>query len=112
MKYLVIPSIARGTAFGMYLTQGDFGDFPKEFVVSEVNVYIFLVRKPEERQPFTKHRRREEANIKVGLNEMGLSEIDWIRLAENKVYQQVYLRILIDLKVGLLAVLIEGRKRP
>ena len=43
---------------------------------------------------------------------MGLSEIDWIRLAENKVYQQVYLRILIDLKVGLLAVLIEGRNRP
>jgi hypothetical protein len=41
------------------------------------------VRKPEERQPFTKHRRREEDNIKVGLNEMELSEIDWIRLAEN-----------------------------
>jgi hypothetical protein len=45
--------------------------------------YRILVGRPEGRRPLGRLRRRWEDNIKVDIQEMGWSGVDWIELAED-----------------------------
>jgi hypothetical protein len=45
------------------------------------NSYSTLVRKPKEKRPLGKPRRRWADNIKVYLREIGLDGMEWIDLA-------------------------------
>jgi hypothetical protein len=48
------------------------------------NVYRLLVRKPEEKRPLGRPRRRWMDDIKMDLIEIGLSVVNWIGLAQDK----------------------------
>jgi hypothetical protein len=47
----------------------------------ERKVYKVLVRKPEEKRPLRRPRRRWEDGIRMDLREICLGGVDWIRLA-------------------------------
>jgi hypothetical protein len=46
--------------------------------------YNILVGKPEGRRPLGRPRRRWEDNIKMDLGEIGLGDVDWIHLAQDR----------------------------
>jgi hypothetical protein len=46
------------------------------------NAYRLLVRKPERKRPLGRPRRRWVDNIRMDLGEVGLSDVDWIGLAQ------------------------------
>jgi hypothetical protein len=48
------------------------------------NVYRLLVGKPEGKRPLGRTRHRWIDNIKMGLLETGLSNVDWIGLTQNR----------------------------
>ena len=47
-------------------------------------VYGVLVRKPEGKRPLGRPRRRWEDNIKMDLQDVGCSGMDWIELAQDR----------------------------
>jgi hypothetical protein len=47
-------------------------------------VYTVLVEKAELKRPLGRPRRRWENNIKVGLQEVGCGDMDWIELAQDR----------------------------
>jgi hypothetical protein len=50
----------------------------------ERNVYKVLVGKPEGKRPLGRPRRRWEDGIRMDLREIGLGDVDWIRLAQDR----------------------------
>jgi hypothetical protein len=48
------------------------------------NVYRLLVGNPEGKRPLGRPTRRWMDNIKMGLSEIGLSDVDWIDLAQDR----------------------------
>jgi hypothetical protein len=50
----------------------------------ERKVYKVLVGKPEGKRPLGRPRRRWEDGIRMGLREIGLGGVDWIRLAQDR----------------------------
>jgi hypothetical protein len=48
----------------------------------ERKVYEVLVGKPEEKRRLGRPRRRWEDGIRMDLGEIGLGDVDWIRLAQ------------------------------
>jgi hypothetical protein len=48
----------------------------------ERKVYKVLVGKPEGKRPLGRPRRRWEDEIRMDLREIGLGDVDWIRLAQ------------------------------
>jgi hypothetical protein len=48
------------------------------------NAYYVVVEKPEEKRPLGRPRRRWEDNIRTDLREIGLKNVDWVNVAENK----------------------------
>jgi len=50
----------------------------------ERGVYSVLVRKPEERRPLGRPRRRWVGNITMDLQEVGCGYMDWIGLAQDR----------------------------
>jgi hypothetical protein len=48
------------------------------------NAYRLLVGKPEGRRPLGRPRRRWVDNIKMDLVEVGLGDVDWIDLAQDR----------------------------
>jgi hypothetical protein len=50
----------------------------------ERKVYKVLVGEPEGKRPLGRPRRRWEVGIRVGLREIGLGGVDWIRLAQDR----------------------------
>jgi hypothetical protein len=50
----------------------------------ERNVYKVLVGKPEGKRPLGRPRRRWEDGIRMDLREIGLREVDWIRLSQDR----------------------------
>jgi 3-oxoacyl-ACP reductase-like protein len=51
----------------------------------EKGVYRVLVGKPEGKSPVGRPRCRWEDNIKMNLRETGINEMNWIRLAQDRV---------------------------
>jgi hypothetical protein len=47
-------------------------------------MYKVLVRKPEGKRPFERPRCRWEDGIRMDLREIGLGDVDWIRLAQDR----------------------------
>jgi len=47
-------------------------------------VYRVLVRRPEERRPLGRPRRRWEDNIRTDLREVGCGCVDWMELAQDR----------------------------
>jgi hypothetical protein len=47
-------------------------------------VYKVLVRKPEGKRPLGRPRSRWEDGIRMDLGEIGLGDVDWIRLAQDR----------------------------
>jgi hypothetical protein len=47
-------------------------------------VYKVLVGKPAGKRPLGRPRRRWEDGIKMDLREIGLGDVDWIRLAQDR----------------------------
>ena len=47
-------------------------------------VHKVLVGKPEGKRPLGRPRRRWEDNIKMGLQEVGCGDMDWMELAQNR----------------------------
>jgi hypothetical protein len=50
----------------------------------ERKVYKVLVVKPEGKRPLGKPRRRWEDGIRMDLREIGLGDVDWTRLAQDR----------------------------
>jgi hypothetical protein len=50
----------------------------------ERKMYNVLVGKPEGRRPLGRPRRRWEDGVRVDLREIGLEDVDWIRLAQDR----------------------------
>jgi hypothetical protein len=50
----------------------------------ERKVYKILVGKPEGKRPLGRPRRRWEDGIRMDLREIGLGDVDWIRLAQDR----------------------------
>jgi hypothetical protein len=48
------------------------------------NEYRILARKPQEKRPLGRPRRRWENNIKMDFREIGLGGMDWIDLAQDR----------------------------
>jgi hypothetical protein len=48
------------------------------------NSYRLLVGKPEGKRPLGKPRRRWVDNIRMNLGEVGLGDVDWIGLAQDR----------------------------
>jgi hypothetical protein len=46
--------------------------------------YNILVGRPEGRRPLGRPRRRWDDNIKLDLREIGLGDVDWIDLAQDR----------------------------
>jgi hypothetical protein len=61
--------------------------------------YRILVRKPEEKRPLERPRRRLEDNIKMDLRETGWDGIDWIDLAQDRDQWRVRVKTVMSLRV-------------
>jgi hypothetical protein len=48
-------------------------------------VYSVLVGKPKGKRPLGRPRHRWKCNIKMDLREIGINEVNWIRLAQDRV---------------------------
>jgi hypothetical protein len=58
-----------------------------------------LVGRPEGRRPLGRPRRRWEDNIKMGLREIGLGDVDWIRLAQDRDRWRAIVNSVMNLRV-------------
>jgi hypothetical protein len=65
----------------------------------ERGVYRVLVRKPEEKRPLGRPRRRWEDNIRMDLQEVGCGCIDWIGLAQDRDRWWVIVNAVMNLRV-------------
>jgi hypothetical protein len=55
-----------------------------ERVGEERKVYKLLMGKPEGKRPLGRPRRRWEDGVRMDLREIGLEDVDWIRLAQDR----------------------------
>jgi hypothetical protein len=62
-------------------------------------VYRVLVGRPEGKRHMGRSRRRWEDNIKMALREIGIDGAHWIRLAEDRVQWQAFVRTVMNLQV-------------
>jgi hypothetical protein len=63
------------------------------------NVYMLLVGKPEGKRPLGRPRRRWIDNIKMGLLEIRLNVVDWIRLAQDKYRWRALVSLVMNLRI-------------
>jgi hypothetical protein len=61
-------------------------------------VYKVLVRKPGEKKPLGKPRRRWD-NINMGLQEVGCGGMDWIELAEDRDRWRAHVNAVMNIRV-------------
>jgi hypothetical protein len=61
--------------------------------------YNILVGKPEGRKPLGRPRRRWEDNIKMDLREIGLGDVDWIHLAQDKDRWRALVNTVMNLRI-------------
>jgi hypothetical protein len=65
----------------------------------ERKVYKVLVGKPEGKRPLGRPRRRWEDEIRMGLREIGLGCVDWIRLAQDRDRLRAVVSAVMNLRV-------------
>jgi hypothetical protein len=63
------------------------------------NVYMLLVGKPEGKRPLGRLRRRWIDNIKMDLLEIGLSDVDWIGLVQDRYWWRALMNSVMNLRV-------------
>jgi hypothetical protein len=62
-------------------------------------VYKVLVGKPEGKRPLGRPRRRWEDGIRMGLREIGLEGVDWIRLSQDRDWWRAVVSAVMNLQV-------------
>jgi hypothetical protein len=62
-------------------------------------VYRVLIGSPEGRRPLGRPRRRWEDNIKMVLREIGIDEVNWIPLAQDRVQWRPFVRMVMNFRV-------------
>jgi hypothetical protein len=65
----------------------------------ERKVYKVLVGKPEGKRPLGRPRHRWEDEIRMDLREIGLGDVDWIRLAQDRYRWRAVVSAVINLRV-------------
>jgi hypothetical protein len=65
----------------------------------ERKVYKVLVGKPEGKRPLGRPRRRWEDGIRMDLREIGLGDVDWIRLAQDRDRWRAVVSAVMNLRV-------------
>jgi hypothetical protein len=60
-------------------------------------VYRVSVRRPEGKRPLGRPRHRWENNSKLDVTEIGITEANWIRLAQDRVWWRAFVRPLLEL---------------
>jgi hypothetical protein len=68
-------------------------------VGEERKVYKVLVGKPEGKRPLGTPRRRWEDGIRTDLREIGLGDVDWVRLAQDRDRWRAIVSAVINLRV-------------
>jgi hypothetical protein len=62
-------------------------------------VYRVLVERPKGQRPLERPRRRWEDNIKMDFREIGIDGATWIRLAQERVQWQTFVRKVMNIPV-------------
>jgi hypothetical protein len=65
----------------------------------ERKVYKVLVGKPEGKRPLGRPRRKWEDGIRMGLREIGLGCVDWIRLSQDRDRWRAVVSAVMNLRV-------------
>jgi hypothetical protein len=65
----------------------------------ERKVYKVLAGKPEGKRPLGRPRRRWEDGIRMDLREIGLWDVDWIRLAQDRDRWRAVVSAVMNLRV-------------
>jgi hypothetical protein len=63
------------------------------------NAFKILVENPEEKRQLGRSRRRWEDNIKMDLREIGLEDVYWIHLAQNRLQWRTLVNTAMNLRV-------------
>jgi hypothetical protein len=62
-------------------------------------VYWVLAERPKGKRPLARPRHRWEDNIKMELREIGFDGVNWIRLAQNRVWWRAFVYRVMDFRV-------------
>jgi hypothetical protein len=62
-------------------------------------LYKVLVGRPEGRRPLGRPRRRWENGVRMNLREIGLGDVDWIRLAQDRDRWRAVVSAVMNLRV-------------
>jgi hypothetical protein len=62
-------------------------------------VYRILVGRPKGKRPLARPRCRWEDNIKLDLGEIGIDEVNWIQLAQDRVQWWAFVNTVMNLQV-------------
>jgi hypothetical protein len=65
----------------------------------ERKLYKVLVGRPEGKRPLERPRRRWEDGIRMDLGEIGLGDVDWIRLAQDRDRWRAVVNAVMNLRV-------------
>jgi hypothetical protein len=65
----------------------------------DMNVYRVLMRKPEEKRPLGRQRRRWKDGIRMDLRDIGWGSVDWIQLAQDRDRWRVIVNTVMNLRV-------------
>jgi hypothetical protein len=68
-------------------------------MVEEIKVYKVLVGKPEGKKPLGRPRRRWEDGIRMDLRDIGLGDVDWIRLSQDRDRWRAFVSAVMNLRV-------------
>jgi hypothetical protein len=62
-------------------------------------VFVVLVGRPEGKRPLGRPRRRWQDNIKIDLREIGIDEVNWILLVQDRVQWRAFVSTVMNLRV-------------
>jgi hypothetical protein len=65
----------------------------------ERKVYKFLVGKLERKRPLGRPRRRWEDGVRMDIREIGLGDVDWLRLAQGRDRWRAVVSAVMNLRV-------------
>jgi hypothetical protein len=63
-------------------------------------VYRVLVERPENKRPLGRPRHRWEDNIEMDLREIGIDGVNWICLAQDRVWWRTFVNTVMNLRVA------------